>query len=70
MELMQDGVVTLIAGGALALIVRRVAGFVRPSKAQPTCAACASGNACAPAPGASPTPTQHPVVLYRPARHS
>lgn len=46
--LIQDAVVTLAALGAVVILLRRVAGIVRPAKDTPGCAGCSS---CAPRPG-------------------
>ena len=38
--LLQDVIATLVACGALGLLVRRVAGLVRPLAGEPHCGAC------------------------------
>lgn len=43
-ELLQDGVVTLVAVAAAGLVLRRVFAFVRPSASAPACDRCASGR--------------------------
>jgi hypothetical protein len=48
-ELLQDAIVTAVALGALAFLVRRVFGLVRAGRTEPRCASCPSAtNACAP----------------------
>jgi hypothetical protein len=69
LDLVQDGVVTLVAGLAGILVFRRVLGFVRPT-ATPGCANCPStgGDCAAPAAErATEAPTSHPIVLVRPS---
>lgn len=67
--LLQDAVVTLVAMGAVAIVLRRAFGFFRTDRA-PACANCPSSRqatrtACAA--GATPagSATTHPAVLYR-----
>jgi len=44
-ELIQDGIATLIATGAVAALVRRVVGFIRPAAtAAPGCSSCPSSR--------------------------
>ena len=45
LELLQHIVVTILALGATTVIVRRVAGVVRTSDAQPKCDSCPSAGA-------------------------
>jgi hypothetical protein len=64
--LIQDGVVTLVALAAAAMILRRVAGSMRKT-ASPKCSNCASG--CEPSAGeqraSDAAPTTHPLVVVR-----
>jgi hypothetical protein len=66
LEFLQDGIVTLVAVAAAAVISRRMFGFVRPA-ATPGCAKCPSvSGACA-----TETPREAaaaPLHLYRPAQ--
>jgi hypothetical protein len=63
-DLIQDGVVTLVAVAAATLVIRRVAGSMRKSS-EPKCSNCASG--CEPAPGTAQTgaAATHPLVVVR-----
>ena len=66
LEFLQDGIVTLVAVAAAAVILQRVLGFVRPSTAR-GCAKCPSAaGACA-----TEAPRESvalPLHLYRPAQ--
>ncbi len=67
--LLQDGVVTLVAMGAVAIVVRRAFGFFRTDRA-PACANCPSAKQAtrtARAAGTTETgsATTHPATLYR-----
>lgn len=42
MELIQHGIVTLVAAGAAVVIVRRVLGVLRPAAGAARCASCPS----------------------------
>ena len=56
-EMLQHVLVTMVAFGAVAVIVRRVAGtFGRPRGAAPTCANCPSAKAASPALSAEAKP--------------
>lgn len=75
MDLLQNGIVTIVVLSALTVLVRRVVGFVRPSAGEPVCKSCASGHVrrSSSGGGASTCPTAqqptagaHPVMLYRP----
>lgn len=44
MELLQHAVVTMVALGAAAFVVRRVFGTLRPSRPEPPCASCESNR--------------------------
>ncbi len=65
---MQDSLVTLIALGAAAILLRRVLGFARSSADSP-CGHCTASPSkpAAPAHGNSPTATVFPLTLVRPA---
>ncbi len=66
---MQDGLATLIALGAGAILLRRVLGFARSSSESP-CAHCSSSPTRKPAPGDQATGGKAPVfplTLVRPA---
>jgi hypothetical protein len=60
--LVQDVLVTLLAAGAFALLVQRVAGVVRPRSGPPACGSCAS---CAPRPGTGDAEAVVPMVALR-----
>jgi hypothetical protein len=60
--LVQDVLVTLLAAGAFALLVQRVAGVVRPRSGPPACGSCAS---CAPRPGTRADDAVVPVDALR-----
>jgi hypothetical protein len=63
MAYLQDALVTAVALWAGAILFRRVAGFVRPTKAAPACANCPTA-AKVPATGA-----EHPLVFIKAPRH-
>ncbi len=65
---MQDGLVTLIALGAGAILLRRVLGFARSSGDSP-CAHCSSSPSkpSVAAMGSSSNTTVYPLTLVRPA---
>jgi hypothetical protein len=69
LDFVQDGLVTLAALAAGALVFRRVFAFVRPG-AKPGCANCPSGSAvCAPpARETARDSDTHPLVLVQPSR--
>jgi hypothetical protein len=46
--LLQDGLVTIIALGALSLIVRRIVALGRPTPTRNGCGSCGSTRQCAP----------------------
>lgn len=68
-DLAQDLIVTLVAGGALTLVARRALGFARATTAAPKCAGCASA-ACAPPATASDAgrSVEHPLTFVRSSR--
>lgn len=72
MDLLQDGLVTAIALGAMAILFRRVVGFARPpAGASPACANCPSAaRACNTdtSPSAVPQAAEHPLVFVRPSQ--
>lgn len=63
---MQDLIVTVMALGAAAIILRRMVGAFRPGKTNPACGGCASGAAaCAKGAPAHPGDKPIPLVLHR-----
>lgn len=65
-DMLQHGVVTLVALGALAVIARRVLGFVQVRDTRSGCPNCPSSKgACAPRVTPDTQPTTHPAVLVR-----
>lgn len=66
-EMLQHVVVTLAAFAALAVIARRVLGFVGVRERQRGCSNCASSKTpCAPQVASVAQPTTHRAVLVRP----
>ncbi len=65
--LFQDALVTVMALAAVALLLRRLVGTVRPRSGAPACAGCASGTAaCTPrAKAAVPVPPPQPAVFLK-----
>lgn len=59
MLLIQDAIVTVMAFGAVGLVVRRVVGVFNPPPAAPACTSCAS----CPAPRAVPHEAGKPVPI-------
>lgn len=73
MDLLQDGIVALVAVAAAVVLFRRLAGFARPADAAPGCANCPSGGgSChtAPPTEAPSAGTEHPLVFMRQAEES
>ena len=71
MNLVQDGLVTLVALGAGGLVFRRLLRFARPAKGgAPACANYPSGRGhCQPASAAAPAaPAERPLVFVRSPR--
>jgi hypothetical protein len=71
LDLLQDGIVTLVAVGAGGVILRRVFGFMRPAT-KSACGSCAAGKSSCATDAATPTttrapgtPATHPMVLIR-----
>ena len=65
-EMLQHAIVTLVALGALAVIARRVLGFVGVRESKSGCSNCASSkSACATPTTAATRPTTHRAVLVR-----
>lgn len=71
MEILQHAVVTLVALGASAALVRRVFGFAGPRAGRTGCAGCpsAQGVCGATTQATSAATVQHPAVLIRPSAH-
>ncbi len=74
MELLQDGIVTLFAAGAVVMLVRRFASFAKPGGGESACASCPSSSLKPrkPAPAArtaAQEPRTHPVTFVRPGAH-
>lgn len=78
---MQTAIVSLVALGALLIVVRRVLGAIRPPKGKPgqvACPSCASGSdACGTSTstaeptmsGGAGTPDVQPMILVRSKTH-
>ena len=65
-ELLQHIIVTIVAFGAAAVIVRRVAGVVRPThRASTACANCPSAAAHEAPDSATGSPSVKPLTLVR-----
>ena len=60
--LAQDVIVTLICAGALVMVVRRVAGAVRPATPAQRCASC---QTCSTAEAPQAPEAQRPMMLLR-----
>lgn len=66
----QNLVVTLVALGAVAFIVRRVTGLGRGDSNQAACPSCTSGSgACATTPAKTAPADVHPLTLVRSKPH-
>ena len=73
LEMLQHVIVTIVALGAVGVIVRRVAGVVQPGSGKAPCASCPSARAQGlpdggrrqPACGSSITPETKPLTLVR-----
>jgi hypothetical protein len=65
-ELLQHGVVTMVAMGAGVIILRRAIGFVfGREQASPSCGSCASSASRCGTPARGGSATTHPAVLIR-----
>jgi hypothetical protein len=65
-DLLQDGIATLIAVGAMAVLVRRVADFIRPGGTPEVgCASCPSHKCAGGAAPSSPSSTPVPLHVRR-----
>ena len=62
---LQNIIVSLAALGAVSLLARRVFWPRRQASGKASCASCASGEPCAPAPDALPEPEVRPLTLIR-----
>jgi hypothetical protein len=74
----QTAIVSLVALGALLIVVRRVLGAIRPPKGTVACPSCASGSdacgtsavhAASAASGVAETSDVQPMVLIRSKTH-
>jgi hypothetical protein len=66
--LLQDVIVTLVALGAVGVLIRRLVDVARPKPSAPACGSCATSKTCAPAAAsaaAAPEPAAKPLVFVR-----
>ena len=62
---LQNIIVTVTALGAVVLVARRIFWPRHRASSKASCASCASGEPCSPAPGAAPEPEVRPLTLIR-----
>ena len=63
MAYLQDVIVTAVALGAGWIVVRRMVGFVTPTRGEPACANCPTASR-----SAAPAPAEHPLVFVKSSR--
>lgn len=63
--LIQNLVVTLVALGAVAFIVRRVTGLGRRGTSETACPSCTTGAGACATPAKTTPPDVHPLTLVR-----
>ncbi len=77
MDLLQDGIVALVAVAAATILFRRLAGFARPADSAPGCANCPSAAGACHTPASAPlsaatlapsSGAERPLVFVRPTR--
>lgn len=62
---LQNVIVSVAALGALAVLARRVFWPSRQKAGKASCASCASGDPCSPAPAGSQEPEVRPLTLIQ-----
>jgi hypothetical protein len=65
---LQDIIVTMAALGAVALVARRTFWHRPGTSSKASCASCASGEPCSPAPAAEPEVRPLTLIRSKPAK--